>query len=485
MRQLIEEFLELFAEVLGNLYRYIFDELIGKKDHSLSAGFISENEVLDKNYKGFCLTGTKNLSKTSSYQNAIISGGTGTGKSTISLIPSILKMDSSLIVLDPSGELFDKTASALNSKGFEIKVLNFTNSNSSVGYNPLHRANTTSEINAVADSLVRASLGTQGGDPFWRIQSREVLSMLICILKTQDIKYQNLYNVRQLLFTLKSDPNKVDKLFVRFANTMLLNQYKAFISYDSKLSTSILASVQSALQLLTDDEIAKVTSNDTLDIGQFRKKKTALFIQTSINQIHYLSPLTSIIFEQCFQSVMQSIPKENELDIFFLLDEASTIKIPGSTMAATISNIRKYRAGMLLVYQSAVTQLTENYGKDAAKTIMNNCLTKLYFSGQGLETTSELSELLGRYEYTDEKEIRRTRQLMTSDEIRTMKPTEGILINSFKRPIKVKLTPYYMQRKLLALTELPALPESISHSENTLDLLDLNNLPQPCKNQLN
>ena len=485
MKDLIETIIEVISQVLGDVYRFIFEELLNKQDHSLTASFISENEVLHKKNKGFCMTGTKNLSTKSSYNNVIISGGTGTGKSTTVLIPSILTMEGSLVILDPSGELHDGTAPALRNKGYEVKVIHLTSAMKSIGYNPLHRANTSSEINAVADCLVRATLGTSGGDPFWRIQAREVISMLIAILKTQDKKYRNLFNVRQLLFQLKSHPEKVDRLFVRFADPILLNQYKAFVSYDTKLSTSILASCQSALQLLTDSEIAKVTSFDSMDLESFRKKKVALFVQTSVNQMHYLSPITSLFFEQFFQFVMQQLPKREDHDIFFLLDEASTLKIPGSIMTATISNIRKYRAGMLLVFQQAKTQLAENFGRDCAQTVLSNCMTKLYFPGQGLDTTTELSNLLGKYEYVDDKDIRRFRALMTPDEIRTMQPNEAILLNSYRKPMKVKLKPFYKQRKLRAMTEIPHLP-ILERSENPMDLalLVLDNLKMPCPNPL-
>jgi type IV secretory pathway TraG/TraD family ATPase VirD4 len=74
-------------------------------------------------------------------------------------------------------------------------------------------------------------------------------------------------------------------------------------------------------------------------------------------------------------------------------------------------------------------------------------------SGQPLETARELELILGKYEYKDDENNKRTRQLLTMDEIRILK--EAIILCGNLPPIKAKMIPYYEQRELKRLTSLP------------------------------
>jgi len=116
--------------------------------------------------------------------------------------------------------------------------------------------------------------------------------------------------------------------------------------------------------------VEQITSTDTLDLEQFRHTKTALFIQNGISEQSYYSPLTNVFFEQMFSHILQRLPSENELDIFFLIDECASLDIPILPLA--VANVRKYRAGMfkyragmLLVLQD-FNQLIQSYGKNDA-----------------------------------------------------------------------------------------------------------------------
>jgi type IV secretory pathway TraG/TraD family ATPase VirD4 len=83
------------------------------------------------------------------------------------------------------------------------------------------------------------------------------------------------------------------------------------------------------------------------------------------------------------------------------------------------------------------------YGNFNAGAIKSNCFAKMYFTGQSLETTKELEQTLGRYEYEEEKGKKVIRPLMTNDEIRTMDSNSALLICGNNKPIIAKLKPYY------------------------------------------
>ena len=479
MKDLIETIIEVISQVLGDVYRFIFEELLSNKNHALSASFGDEGELLGKQNKGFRIA-TKSLTTKASYENLLLEAPTGAGKSSRIIIPTVLNMDASMFILDPSREILDRCGTALKNKGFKIKVLDFSDVSRSSKYNILANADSVSKINTIADCLVNATLGTQSKDPFWSISSKQLISLLIQILKTQPKKYQNLYNLRNLLFEMKANPEKVDLLFARFApNKTILNNYKSYISYDNKLLTSVIASCIAVFQLLSDDDIARITSDHTLNFEDMRKEKIATFVVTGVSRMTYLAPLVSLFFYDVFEYTMRRIPQKDEHDIFFIIDEAGLLKIPGSLMATTCSNIRKYRGGLLMSFQKSLTQCTENYGRENARTIIANCRTKVFLGGgMDFQTAQELSGILGRYEYQDEKEIKRNRDLLTSSELRELSPDTAIILNTHHKAIKFRLTPYYKQRKLKELTELPCLEIPKSEDCDEIPLLDLDNLPK-------
>lgn len=483
--------MSIFVKILESLISAIADglefivesiELALKDDHSYKAKFIPASDLLSSGEKGFCLTGDRNLSVKLSYQNAVAVGGTGTGKSSVTLIPSLYTMDSSLVVHDPSGELYAKTAGFLAQRGYIVKTLNFSKPESSCGYNPIQRANTSSEIQKVASMLVDNTLG-KSNDKFWQLQAVALISMLITVLKKQELQYQNPYNLRHLLNHIGASPERIDALFGKYSTPEQWAEYKSFFSYDDKVVSGVTATCKAALQIFNDEAVAKVTSFDTLDLQDFRKRKVALFIQNSVADQRYFSILTSIFFEQFFSFVMSRFPEANEQDIFFLIDEASSLRLP--TLQLAVANVRKHRAGIMLVVQD-FHQLIHNYGKEEAEAIKSNCWSRLYFTGQGMETNIELEKILGKFEYTDKDDKKSIRSLMTSDELRIMSADSAILICGHHPPIKAKLKPYYQNWRMKSYCKIPA-PVFTSELPFTsipvLVLPEGKKKPQPNKNK--
>lgn len=442
---IIAHLIKLLVDLIESVMRFSFEFIemvvtgIPKKNREYKAGFASASSILSNGNSGFCLTGNQNLSVKHSYQNALIIGGTGTGKSSVVLIPSLFTMNSSFIVHDPSGELIHKSAGYLKSKGYEIKILNFTSPEFSIRYNPLIRANNSSDIQKVASLLIEISLG-KGKEPFWNTQAVALLSIIILILKKQDSEFQNLYNVRQLLNRLGSDNEAVDLLFSRYADETLFSEYKSFLAYDEKVVNGVIATCKAALQIFSDESVASVTSDDSLEFSDLRNKPVALFIQNSVADQRYYSVITSLFFEQFFSYLLSRFPEKDEKDIFLLIDEASSLNLP--TLPLAVANVRKHHAGIMLLIQD-FAQLIHHYGQYDSNAIKANCFAKMYFTGQSLESAKELEQTLGKYEYKDVNNVKVIRPLMTNDEIRIMKNTHALIICGNHRPVMAKLTPYY------------------------------------------
>ena len=196
--KIIESICKILFEIIEGIFNFIFEgiENIFKynRQEEYTAEFASQGSVVSSFNKGFCLTGTKNLTLSDSFKNALIIGGTGVGKSSIILIPSILTMRSSFIIHDPASEVYPKVSGFLKSIGYDVIVLNFANPSVSCGYNPLHRVKNNSDIQKIASMLVKNTLGEGGKDSFWNLQAVNLLAMLITVLRKQDEEqYKNLW----------------------------------------------------------------------------------------------------------------------------------------------------------------------------------------------------------------------------------------------------------------------------------------------------
>ena len=423
-------------------------------DHSYNAKFGNSYEFLSSANFGFSATGTRALTKSMSHTNVALFGPTGSGKTSTVILGSafsLAKGKSSIIFNDVSGEIFEKTSAYLASKNYKILRLDFSNSQNSEAFNPLTDCKTISDIQKVALLIIRNSIGETKGDVFWEQSAVMLLSLFIryLIFHTEP-EFHSLKNVLRLVEKFAVDGKEVDKMFSRTNDDDLLAAYKSTIVVGEKTLQSIVATARTALNLFTDPEVCKTTATNSIDFNLLRNEPVALYVCNPLKDLMYFKPLSALFFQSLFNYVLSRIPGKNERSIFFVMDEAATMRFPA--LSTTISNIRKFNSGILLCMQDE-NALISQYGVAEAHQIKTNCGCQIYLKGQPIHTSTELSKILGRYSYKDEKEIERVRELMTPDEIR-MCDDAIILINN-KAPLKCRMVPYYKNIWISRHTTLP------------------------------
>ncbi|HAD97539.1 MAG TPA: hypothetical protein DCG19_09040 [Cryomorphaceae bacterium] len=442
--------LESTESILDNA----LDNLVGK-DHSLKAKFASESSILSRRHNGFCLTGTKSISPELSRTGVLINGGSGSGKSTIAGIPSCLQDNGSKIIHDPSGELYEKTSGFLESQGYTIIRIDWSDANHSHRFNPLHRATTLSHYSKLATQLVEAS--SEKKKDFWNASAISLLVTVFRIVKLLPKEYQTLREAAHIVDLLQGTGHQeVDRLVATVCDRDpgLFDKYASLMGNSENTRSGILASASTALKMYDlDEHIIRVTSTDTLgDFKQWRKEKTVVYIHSSTVNMDYYAPLSSIFLTQYFESFFESLPDNNDLNMSFILDETPILTINLSILAA---NVRKYAGSIAVFCQDAENQLTTSFGREGARSILSNLKTKLYLTAS-LDTAQALSKELGSYQYQDkETGHQKTRPLMTVDEIMTLPKGKGLITVTNEKPILAKLTPYYRIPSLLKKTQLP------------------------------
>ncbi|MBS1684021.1 MAG: type IV secretory system conjugative DNA transfer family protein [Bacteroidetes bacterium] len=429
-------------------------ESFGEHDNrTYSAKFGDECDLLDGNHGGFCVTGSADgcLSRKTSYENVLCIGPIGSRKTSALVIPSALSIGSSasMIINCPSGDA-KIVAPYLTSVGSDVQIIKFDDPYNSSSFNPYDFLETKSDCFKLA-FLLAGFLKPGTGDNFWQVQTSMLLYILIAILNKQEARYRNIYNLKFLLNRLATNQRSLDKLFAR-ADNDLAKEYEGFIAMEDKVLKSIIASTQSALQLWYSDAVCKSTAVNTVDLKTIRRKPCCIIVETPTLDSKMYSGLISIFFDTALRVLMSRLPQKDDLDVFIIADEASTLNIEFGNI---LNNLRKYRCGLMTLWQSD-SQIDHNFGIAEAESIRNASRTKVYLSGQGLKTSQDLESLLGKTEYVQADGKVKVRPLMLSQDIRNMKPDQAIVISAHcKHPLKVKVTPYFEQPFLKLKTDLP------------------------------
>lgn len=452
-------------KVFGNLLEGFFTGLMAGLDRviealssdkaTFQARFVDESVIASRWNKGFLITRIGKLTRRKSYENVLIVGPTGSGKTTRLLLKNLYELKNcSIIVNDPSKELY-QLASGYKQQHFAIKTLNFSDSSKSSGYNILSRIKRPNDVNKLADLLTRAALSGNSSDPFWSLQTKALLSIFIRLVLHQEQPYQNMANVLYVLNHFAAKPKTVDKWIVNTGDEKLLLDYKAMVATPEKTLQNIVASAKAALQLFDDPEIAKVTSFDSIDFEEFRRQPTILFLHNSISDMKYINILNGIFCEQLYGNILEKLPAKTDLDMFIILEEASSLYVP--VLPVAIANTRKHRVGNMLCVQST-GQLATFYGNDAAN-IVSNCVTKVYLPGQtSTDTLRELEMLSGKHVHKDEKGTERIRPLITADEIRLLKVDRSLILSGNNPMIRGRTSPYYRSMKYKPFANISPVP---------------------------
>ena len=404
--------------------------------------------------------------------NVLVVGGSGSGKSASYSIPNAYQLLGSYVFTDPKGELYDRTAGYLRSKGYEIKVLNLVKPQYSDGYNPIMHISSEIDVDVIANTIVKGQkTGDGGSDPFWDDSAEMLLKALIYyLMATRPEEEQNLASCAELVRAANSNggSNLLTELISKlpYDHPARMN-YKSIEIAPEKTYSSILSTLQSKLGKFDSKEIAELTSTDTINFEEIGNKKTAVYVISSDTHTAYDFLLT-IFFSQMIQQLYNYADDNGgalKVPTYFILDEFANIgKIPDFDKKISTSRSRKISFSVIL---QNLDQLEAVYEK-SYETIIGNCDTHVFLGSNSYKTVEYFSKALG--EKTIERDsisINRDRQyfktgqstsdqvmaraLMTPDELRRMDNDLCIIFEKGIKPVKANKY-YYFKHKNVADT---------------------------------
>ena len=444
---------------LGYILRGIV-KMFGSNDKEFSAEFGRQSDISSPFNKGVKIFKHGRLSVRDSMENVLVSGASGSGKTTKILVPAILELRAcSMLITDFSHEIYELVSGTL-SKHFRLFVLNPSNSDVSVGWNPLNWIKKPNDINKIAKALI-APIDKGTGDPYWAISAQNTIAIFIRITLHQDPAFQNLANVLFLLKVFSSDPKRIDVLVAKTKDKILIEDYKSLVATSDKTLSSIISSTKVCLSIFEDEEVAKTTSHDTIDLDSFRERPTIIFIHSSIAEQNYIAPLLGLFAQQFIGHFLEKLPEKKALPVFQFYEELSSFKIDG--LQVYLSNLRKYRVASILCLQEGATQLKVQYGEDTANAILANCKTKLFLPGiSSLNTLKMIESLAGKKKFKHKDGRETTGNLINAEEVRMLKDSEVLVLHGNKPVIKGKVQPFYKNYGYRKLTSVPPVPFEVN-----------------------
>ena len=117
--------------------------------------------------------------------NILVVGGSGAGKTRFFCKPNVMQCNTSMVILDPKGEIVRDTGGLLEKKGYEVRVLDLINMHKSHCYNPFVYLRNDNDVQRLVTNLFKATTpkGSQSQDPFWDTAASMLLLSLVFYLK--------------------------------------------------------------------------------------------------------------------------------------------------------------------------------------------------------------------------------------------------------------------------------------------------------------
>ena len=319
--------------------------------------------------------------------NILVVGGSGAGKSRGFALPNIMQCCCSMVITDPKAELLRKTGGLLEKKGYEVRVFDLINPDTSFCYNPFEYVHDDKDVLRLISNLIQNTTpkGSQSSDPFWEKSETALLqALMLYLLHEAPPEEQNFAMIMEMLGSAQvkeededyESPLDIlfDRLEMRDPDSIAVKQYHIYKQAAGKTAKSILISCGARLAPFDIAELRELMSYDELELDLVGDRKTALFVIISDTDDTF-NFIVSIMYTQLFNLLCDRADDvyggRLPIHVRCLLDEFANIgQIP--KFEKLIATIRSREISASIILQSK-SQLKAIY-KDNADTIEGNCV---------------------------------------------------------------------------------------------------------------
>lgn len=391
-------------------------------------------------------------------QNVTVIGGSGVRKTRSFVQPNILQSaqygGESLIVIDPKGENYGRSAALLADKGYQVHLLNLLQLAHSDRWNPLDSVTDVTAATDLAVNLVANTINPnrpRSGDPFWDNAEQAFITALVLYAKRhRPVAEQHMASVLELGTELS--PEALDRIFLALKKDDPARRfYRSFLRAEDKIRAGVVAGLGSRLQLWNSPEIAALTAASDFRIAEFGTELKALFLVIPDSKGTFAS-LLALFWQQVFETLYQAADGYGgrlPIPVRCRMDEiANCGYIPDYEKKK--STMRSRGISTEEIWQS-LGQIKARYPSTWAE-LLSNSDHLLFLGTNDLETAQYISQKLGqmtiRTQSSSSSQSDRNvtsgrsdsyagRPLLTADELMRLPPDEALLMPRANHPARI------------------------------------------------
>ena len=230
-----------------------------------------------------------------------------------------------------------------------------------------------------------------------------------------------------------------------------------FVQSNSRTTADVLATFRASLAIFTDERIATLTSYDSFDLRDLRKKRLSIYLGVLPTETVTYAPLLNLFFSQLIQVQVEQGLKEHNPELkhqcLLLIDEFAALgKV--EVIQESIAFIPGYDLRLLLIFQN-VGQMIKNYTENGMRSLFGSIDAQVIFASRLQKDAEENSAFVGYYTENLQnkskgahvsrsvKENQQKRALLLPDELKRLPYDDCIVILPHKLPILAQKAFYY------------------------------------------
>ena len=410
-------------ENLKNLFNYQKNNNIiskNKKNNNYSSKNKNQiNLLIGKEFNSH-----KNIiiSESGLYQNFLITGTIGTGKTSSAMYPfteQFIKYNSlnknskiPILILDVKGNYYKYVKNLLIKYNLKNDLIEI-GLNSKIKYNPLHKPNLKPSVLANRLKTILLLFSENNSESFWLDKAEQVLTEAIKLCRFYNNGYVTFIELHKLITEIDYYNSKLKILKNLFyenkfnhkqiyeLNSALDFFEKEFHSLDSRTSAILKSEITRITNIFVSDYNISQTFCAPLDELNFKGFSSMLncgkivILNMNIAEYKNLSKLISAYLKLDFQSeVMYNLSKNKAKPCAFICDEYA--EYVTKTDADFFSLSREAKCINIVSTQSYSSLKNTLKDDNSVKVIIQNLINKLWFRTDDIYTIEEVQKQLGK-----------------------------------------------------------------------------------------
>lgn len=367
-------------------------------------------------------------------RNLAVFGTPGCGKTVCFVVNQFLSAvarGESFICSDTKGELYEKTASYLRKKGYEVRLFNLVEFAHSDGWNCLREVNGDQMRADLLVNIIMKNTSEGKEDQFWGKAEMNMLKALILYVSLDPARGESektLSAVYEMICNCKDA--ELDAMFHALPNDhparAPYNLYEMAAGND-KVTGGVRMGLGARLQVLQSAAVRELLAHDDIDLSAPAKRKCAYFIRIS-DQHDTFQFISSLIFSFLFIDIIEYADTRPgrccDVPVNFVLDEFPNIGvIPDFTKK--LSTVRSRHVNVDVIFQS-IPQLKNRYPDDQWREILDDCDTTMFLGANGDMTTEYVSKQAGVISVDVESEAAELNRIRLTDYTHSFKQSSGV-----------------------------------------------------------